>query len=202
MMSLAPTWYSTIYGVDYFAGGMVGALALLAVLVARARRRDELAEPIGADHFHALAKLLLTFVLFWVYIGFSQLIVVWSGEIPIERAWYVVRMHGGWKLLGGVLVAGHFALPFVALLIRELKRSVAVMAFLGAWLLGVHYLDVYWVMMPDAPHGGTLGFALDLGALLLVGGAASATWAVRRVAEPAIAVGDPDIGASLGYATD
>jgi hypothetical protein len=202
MMSLAPTWYSTIYGVDYFAGGMVGALALLAVLVARARRRDELAEPIGADHFHALAKLLLTFVLFWVYIGFSQLIVIWSGEIPIERSWYVVRMRGGWELLGGVLVAGHFAFPFLALLVREFKRSVAAMAFLGAWLLAMHYLDVYWIMMPDTSRGSAIGYWLDLGSLLLVGGAASATWAYRRAGESPIADGDPAIDASLGYLTD
>jgi hypothetical protein len=202
MMSLAPTWYSTIYGVDYFAGGMVGALALLGVLVARGRWRHELPEAVGADHVHVLAKLLLTFVLFWVYIGFSQLIVVWSAEIPLERSWYVVRMRGGWERLGGVLVAGHFAFPFLVLLVREFKRSVVGMAFLGAWLLLMHYLDVYWMMMPDAPHGTALGYWLDLGALLLVGGASSATWAFRRVGEPALAAGDSAIGVSLAYTTE
>jgi hypothetical protein len=202
MMSLAPAWYSTIYGVDYFAGAMVGALALLAVLVARGRWRHELPDSVDADHFHSLAKLLLTFVLFWVYIGFSQLIVIWSGEIPIERSWYVVRMRGGWELLGGVLVAGHFAFPFLALLVREFKRSVAAMAFLGAWLMAMHYLDVYWIMMPDTPRGSTIGYWLDLGSLLLVGGAASATWAYRRAGESPIADGDPAIDASLGYLTD
>jgi hypothetical protein len=202
MMSLAPAWYSTIYGVDYFAGAMVGALALLALLVARGRWRHELPDSVDADHFHALAKLLLTFVLFWVYIGFSQLIVIWSGEVPIERSWYAVRMRGGWGLLGGVLVAGHFAFPFLALLVREFKRSVAAMAFLGAWLLAMHYLDVYWIMMPDAPHGSAIGYWLDLGGLLLVGGAASATWAYRRAKESPIAEGDPAIDASLGYVTD
>jgi len=202
MMSLAPSWYSTIYGVDYFAGGMVGALALLAVLVARGRWRGELPASIGADHFHALAKLLLTFVLFWVYIGFSQLIVIWSAEVPIERSWYVVRMRGGWEDLGAVLVAGHFAIPFLALLIREFKRSVGAMAFLGAWLLAMHYLDVYWIIMPDAARTTMLGYWLDLGALLLVGGAGSLTWEWRRRAGHAVAVGDPAIDASLGYAAD
>jgi hypothetical protein len=202
MMSLAPAWYSTIYGVNYFAGAMVGALALLTMLVARGRWRHELPDSVDADHFHALAKLLLTFVLFWVYIGFSQLIVIWSAEIPTERSWYVVRMHGGWGRLGGVLVAGHFAFPFLALLIREFKRSIAAMSFLGAWLLAMHYLDVYWIMMPDAPHGSAIGYWLDLGGLLVVGGAASATWAFRRASEPAIATGDPAIDASLDYVTD
>ncbi len=202
MMSLSPAWFSTIYGVDYFAGGMVGALALLTVLVARGRKRGELPEEIGADHFHALAKLLLTFVLFWVYIGFSQLIVIWSAEIPAERIWYVQRMRGGWRVLGGVLVAGHFALPFCLLVVRAVKRSVAAMTMLGAWLLAMHYLDVYWIVMPDAAPGASWGYLLDLGALLFVAGVASATWAIRRRGQPALPSGDPRLEPSLEYATD
>jgi hypothetical protein len=202
MMSLDPSWYSTIYGVDYFAGGMVGALALLAVLVARGRRAGELPESVGADHFHALAKLLLTFVLFWVYIGFSQFIVIWSAEIPVERAWYVVRTRGGWNVLAGVVLAGHFVLAFLVLLIRDFKRSALAMASLGALLLAIHYLDVYWIVMPSAPRTGAAGPWLDLGALMFVAGVASLTWSVRRRGEPAVVLGDPLVGASLQYSTD
>jgi hypothetical protein len=203
MMSLTPAWYSTIYGVDYFAGAMVGALSLLAVLAVRARRRGELPEAVGANQLHALAKLLLTFVLFWVYIGFSQLIVIWSAEIPAERVWYSVRMRGGWYALGAVLVAGHFAIPFCALLIRSIKRSALAMTWLGAWLLLMHYLDVYWMLMPSAPHGRNWGggYWLDLGALLLIGGVASSAWALRRAHEPPMPVGDPELAASLSYST-
>jgi hypothetical protein len=204
MMSLTPAWYSTIYGVNYFAGAMVGAVSLLTVLVARARWRGELPPSVSADHFHALAKVLLTFVLFWVYIGFSQLIVIWSAEIPAERVWYVVRMRGGWNLLGGVLVAGHFALPFCALLVRAIKRSPLAMSCVGAWLLVMHYLDVYWNVMPDAPKGANWagGYWLDIGALMLVGGVASITWALRRVNEPSVPVGDAELAASLSYSTN
>jgi len=204
MMSLAPAWYSTIYGVDYFAGGMVGALALLTVLVARGRRRGELPEAIGADHMHALAKLLLTFVLFWVYIGFSQLIVIWSAEIPVEASWYARRMHGGWRLLAGVLVAGHFALPFCALLIRSVKRSVGTMATLGAWLLALHYLDIYWIVMPDAlpPRSSWWGYVVDAAALGLVASMASVVWAIRRRGESVVPSDDPRIEASLAYTTE
>jgi hypothetical protein len=204
MMSLAPAWYSTIYGVDYFAGGMVGALALLAVLVARGHRRDELPETVGADHMHALAKLLLTFVLFWVYIGFSQLIVIWSAEIPVEASWYALRMHGGWRLLAGVLVAGHFALPFCALLIRSVKRSVGMMAALGAWLLAMHYFDVYWIVMPDVllPNRSSWGYVVDAAALGFIASVASVVWAMRRRGEPLVPTGDPKIDASLAYTTE
>jgi hypothetical protein len=203
MMSLTPAWYSTIYGVDYFAGAMVSALSLLAVLAVRARRRGELPDCVGANHLHALAKLLLTFVLFWVYIGFSQLIVIWSAEIPAERVWYTVRMRGGWNALGAVLVAGHFAIPFCALLVRSIKRSPIAMSWLGLWLLVMHYLDIYWIVMPSTLHSGSWGggYWLDLGALLLIGGAASSVWALRRAHTPPMPVGDPELAASLLYST-
>jgi hypothetical protein len=203
MMSLTPAWYSTIYGVDYFAGAMVSALSLLAVLAVRARRRGELPDSVGANQLHALAKLLLTFVLFWVYIGFSQLIVIWSAEIPAERVWYTVRMRGGWNALGAVLVAGHFAIPFCALLVRSIKRSPIAMSWLGLWLLVMHYLDIYWIVMPSTLHSGSWGggYWLDLGALLLIGGAASSVWALRRAHTPPMPVGDPELAASLLYST-
>jgi len=201
-MSLAPTWYSTVYGVMYFAGGMVGGVALITLLVARARHRGELPEDIGADHFHALAKLLLTFVLFWVYIGFSQLIVIWSAQIPAERGWYALRMRGGWRVLGGIMLLGHFALPFCALVVRAIKRSTLAMTMIAVLLLCMHYLDVYWIAMPDAPFHGGWGYVVDAGALLFITGVASATWAVRRRGEAEVPVSDPRLPASLQYSTD
>ena len=204
MMSLAPAWYSTVYGVNYFAGAMVGGLGLLAVLTERGRRRGELPEAVGADHLHALAKLLLTFVLFWAYIGFSQFIVIWSAEIPVESTWYVVRTRGGWSALGAVILAGHFVMPVLALLLLAVKRRPSLVAALGAWLLAMHYLDCYWNVMPDAGARArftALGLLWDLGALLLVCGIVTLTWSSRRAGEPAIARGDPNLAPSLEYST-
>lgn len=204
MMSLSPTWYSTIYGVVYFAGAMVSGLALLAVLLTRARRRGELPEAVGVEHMHALAKLLLTFVLFWVYVAFSQFIVIWSAEIPVETSWYVPRTRGGWEALGAVLVFGQFALPFCALVMRAVKRSMGAMSLLGIWLLVMHYLDCYWMVMPDASGlamHGWFGYLLDLGAVLLVAGVATLVWSARRAGKPAVPLGDPELQASLRYST-
>lgn len=205
MMSLAPTWYSTIYGVNYFAGAMVGGLALLAVLIERGRRRGELPASVGADHLHALAKVLLTFVLFWVYIGFSQFIVIWSAEIPVEASWYIARTRGAWSTLGAVVILGHFVIPFLALLLLAVKRRPVVVAALGVWLLVMHYLDCYWVVMPDAAARApwtVLGFLFDAGALCFIVGVTILAWSRARAGEPAVPRGDPDIVASLEYSTN
>jgi hypothetical protein len=142
MMSLTPEWYSTVYGVYWFGGGMVGALALLAML---ARRPAFVAT---VDELHALGKLLLTFVMFWVYAAFAQYIVIWSGDIPREVTWYVVRNRGGWGGLALVLLLGSVALPFLLLLLLRVKRSGVLLGALGALLLAFHYVDTYWLVMP------------------------------------------------------
>lgn len=145
MMSLAPDWTSTIYGVYWFAGGILSALALLATLARGAHPRWP---AVSTDDLHSLGKLLTTFVLFWLYIGFAQYIVIWSGNLPSEVPWYVARMNGGWRALAGVLLFGNFVLPFSLLLIRAVKRSAILLGTIGVALLGLHCLDAFWVVMP------------------------------------------------------
>lgn len=142
MMSLSPNWYSTIYGVYWFAGGTVSGLSLLAVVASTDSDEG------GVNTVHSVAKLLLTFILFWVYIGFAQYIVIWSGGIPREVAWYVPRTRGGWGGLAALLLLGNFAFPFLILLIEPLKRSPSLVAAIGIVLLMLHYLDTFWLVMP------------------------------------------------------
>lgn len=197
LMSLTPTWYSTVYGAYVWCGGVVGALALLAVVAAYERRRA-LEGAVEESHVGALAKLLLTFVLLWVYLGYSQLVVVWSGDIPAEIAWYLPRLHGPGGAIGAVLLAGHFALPFLVLLLGAVRRSARLVAALGLWLLLMHYLDSLWLVAPSLPRAPS--WWQDLGAVLLVGGAtlACAAWRARGV--PALPEGDPRLELSLQYA--
>ena len=200
LMSLTPAWHSTVYGVYFYAGGQVGALALLAV-VAERERHGALRDAISPSHVAALAKLLLTFVLFWVYIGYSQLVVVWSADLPAEVAWYLPRLHGPARAVSALLLAGHFALPFLLLLPGAVRRSGRAVAALGVWLLAMHYLDTWWLVVPSVAPGAVPAWWLDAGALLLVGGAtlAGAAWRGRALA--ALPTGDPRLEASLGYAS-
>src|SRR5690606_3606386 len=128
LMSLTPGWTSTIFGVYYFAGAMVGILALLAVAAFLLEREGDLAGIITVSHDHALGKLLFTFLVFWAYIAFVQLLLIWIADLPREAAWFVARTAGSWAVVSGLLVAGHFLLPFFALLSRELKRRPAALA--------------------------------------------------------------------------
>lgn len=200
LMSLTPVWYSTIYGVYVFGGAMVGALALITVLAWRGRAPDG-ALPVRDDHLHALGKLQLTFVLFWAYIGYAQLIVIWSGDLPAEVTWYVARVGGGWRAVDALLVAGHFAIPFVALLLWGVKRSARAMGVLALWLLAMHYVDVYWLVLPSVTPSVLRPDWMDLAALLLVAGAAIAFGLWRARGEAAYPARDPELELSVTYTT-
>jgi hypothetical protein len=173
LMSLTPDWFSTIYGLYYFAGGFLGALGLVALL-ANAPERVGQSAPLARERYHALGKMLLTFVLFWAYIAYAQLLIVWIADLPKEITWYVPRLHGSWGVLGLVLLGGQFAVPFLLLLFRRVTTQPRRLAAIGGWLLLMHYLDVYWLVLPTLRPGGVVVHWLDFAAILLVGGFAVA----------------------------
>ncbi|HET7470088.1 MAG TPA: hypothetical protein VFJ81_10455 [Gemmatimonadales bacterium] len=182
LMSLDPRWTSTVFGVYWFAGGFLAALAV--VTLAAARTGDERAHParLPASQGYALGALMVTFAVFWGYIAYSQYFIIWIADVPAEVAWYVPRVRGGWGVLALAVLVGQLALPFLVLLLYAAKRSARAMAMIAAWLLVVHYLDTYWLVLPaihpDAPHPHWL----DLSALAAVAGCAAAWigWLGRR----------------------
>ncbi|HEX4468231.1 MAG TPA: hypothetical protein VH080_01800, partial [Gemmatimonadaceae bacterium] len=132
LMSLEPTWYSTVYGVYVFAGGFVAALGLIAILARAASRSGNVLDgAVTPEHFGALGKLVLTFVIFWAYIAFSQFLIIWIGDVPLDASWYVTRGAGSWGTLALIVVAGQFALPLVLLLPRLPKRRPRFLAAIG-----------------------------------------------------------------------
>lgn len=192
LMSLQPEWWSTVYGVRVFAATVVPALALMAVLM----RSGPV--PAGAGNAQALASLQASFLLFWFYIAFSQLLIVWIGNEPHEIAWYLPRARGAWVGTGVVLLIGHFVLPFLLLLRKRIKRSVDAMARLGWWLLAMHAVDIGWLVFPGS--GATKAAAwLYVAALAFTGGLTAATAAWRFGDRPAVPERDPDLLASLQY---
>src|SRR5437762_10546450 len=123
LMSLEPHWYSTIYGVLILGGQGLSSLAFLIIVLAWLSARPPLDRIVAASHFHDLGNLMLAFVMLWAYFSFSQYLIIWSGNLPEEIAWYLHRLQTGWRVIGIGLIVFHFAVPFVLLLSRSIKRA-------------------------------------------------------------------------------
>jgi hypothetical protein len=199
LMSLAPDWSSTIFGVYYFAGAVVGFLAALILLALLLQAGGRLQASVTVEHYHDLGKLLFAFVIFWGYIAFSQYLLIWYGDIPEETRWYLVRQTGGWVTVSLLLLFVHLPVPFFGLLSREAKRRKALLGFWAAWMLAAHWLDLYWLVMPSvSPAAPPLG-VVDLCCLLGIAGLYLA--GVARAAEGvALApLRDPRLAESLAF---
>ena len=122
-MSLNPTWFSTVFGVYYFAGSFGAALSLLAIVTWHANLKNVFGGGMNIEHTHSIGKLMLAFTCFWTYIAFSQLMLIWIAGLPEETPFYITRFKPGWAWMGIVLILGHFFIPFGALLSRSLKRD-------------------------------------------------------------------------------
>jgi len=199
IMSLTPHWYSTMFGVYFFAGSFVGFIALLSVVAVAMRRAGLLDTVITPEHLQDIGKLLFGFTAFWAYIAFSQFFLMWYANLPEETIWYKARLEGSWKIISILLMAGHFGVPFFYLMGYAVKRRGWTLALGGAWLLAMHFIDIYWLVMPTLHPEGLRPSLLDIAALLAVGGTfvAAASWLMRRQA--LVPVRDPRIAESLAF---
>jgi hypothetical protein len=199
IMSLEPEWYSTIFGVYFFSGSAVAVHAFLVLLVVWLRRRGPLSSVVTPEHLHDLGKLLFAFTVFWAYIAFSQFLLIWYGNLPEETVWYTQRLTAGWRHATWALALGHFVLPFFFLLPRKVKRNPVTVVMSATWMLAMHYLDLYWLVMPSFHREGLRPTLLDLTTLVAVGGMflGSLGLAMRRSA--LVPTGDPRLAESLSF---
>jgi hypothetical protein len=199
IMSLTPHWYSTMFGVYFFAGSFVGFIALLSVVAVAMRRAGLLETVISAEHLHDIGKLLFAFTAFWAYIAFSQFFLIWYANLPEETIWYKARFEGSWLSVSLLLMAGHFGVPFFYLMGRAVKRRGWTLALGGAWLLVMHFMDLYWQVMPTLHPAGFSPSVLDVGAFLTIGGCfvSVTSWLMRRQA--LVPLRDPRLAESLAF---
>jgi len=198
-MSLEPDWWSTIFGLYYFSGAFVGAIALVCILMHLSRLRPVSGVRVTPDHAQALGRVLFAMIIFWAYMAFSQLLIYWIGNIPDEVSYYSRRTTGTWSDITYLLVCGTLVGPFFALLNRHWKRNTAYLAAIGAWLFFMHFVDVYWMVMPVHDGAGVRPHWLDGGAILFVGGLSSA-WIVRRYLSAApLPLHAPELAEGINY---
>jgi hypothetical protein len=148
MMSLEPHWASTLYGVMLIMGGGLTTWALLIVTLAWLQNP---ARPVVVSQkaSHDLGNLMFAFTIFWTYMAVSQYIIIWSGNLPEEIPWYLVRNSGGWKAVSVVLVLAQFLLPFLLLLAQQRKKNLSRLVKVAAYMLCIRVLDMFWLIVPD-----------------------------------------------------
>lgn len=142
-------YFSTMWGVYFFAGAIYAATASAILVLALIRRSGRLEGLVTAEHTHDLGKMLFAFTVFWAYISYSQYFLTWYANIPEETSFYLARKTGGWEYLFYGLAFGHFVLPFYFLLWRFARRSLGVLALFAAWSLLMQAADLYWIVRPQ-----------------------------------------------------
>ncbi len=161
VMSLSPSYYSSIYGVLVLVGQLQGAFAFV-TLMAILFHATTLVPESATQKWNDLGNLLLMCVMLWAYMSFSQLLITWSGQLPQEIVWYNVRFNGGWQYVGLVLLFINFALPFLLLLFRKIKKDTRALLKVCVILLVMRWIDEIWLVLPNAtPHGFALNW-LDI----------------------------------------
>ncbi len=154
MMSLDPHWYSTMWGVYFWAGSFMASLALLGALHIMMQRVGLLNRIINDEHYHDLGKLTFAFTIFWTYIAFSQYFLIWYANIPEETSWFAHRAGNSWEWVGLALLVGHFIVPFFFLLPRTIKRIRGTLLIGCLWMLVMHFVDLHYMIMPAMHHHG------------------------------------------------
>lgn len=201
MMALDYHWFSTMYGVIYFAGSFMSCFALLAILTISLSNGDYLGGAITVEHRHAIGKMMWGLMVFWSYTSFSQFMLIWYANIPEETLWFTHRWENGWSTWSGILFFGHFIIPFFAMMSRHIKRNAKLLLLGAIWLLVMHYVDIFWNIKPNMHHGhgeAVLGL-VEILAFVGVGGVFLAAYTFLLQRTPLIPVNDPRLPESLAF---
>jgi hypothetical protein len=173
MKGLMDEWYSTMYGVTYFASSVWVTLPTVYVITLILQRTTVLRNLVKEKTYYMIGSLFLAFTVFWAYVNFSQYFIIWNANMPEETFWYVLREKGTWDVVGKyVIIFGHFFIPFVMLLRIDFKLKLATMLPLAVWAWAMHFVDLEFQIMPALHPNSilTAGLVSDLGCVLLFTG--------------------------------
>ena len=196
MKSIQHQFFSTMYGVYYFAGSLWMSISV-AWIIGRILKAKNIIPQLHTLQFYNLGTMLLAFTVFYAYIHFSQYFLIWNAAVPEETFWYVLREKGSWAYVSWALINGHFLIPFLALLRIDVKLTNRVMVPIFVWVLLMHYMDMYFNVMPEIHETGPSPALADLGSLLLLGGALIWVFMRNLFSHPVILMKDPRMGEAL-----
>ncbi len=199
LMSLTPHWYSTIWGIYYFAGAIIGALCFMVLVFLVLRRLGYLKKEVTVEHYHDLGKLIFAFNIFWSYIAFSQYLLIWFANIPEDTLFFINRINGTWRDVSVLLIVGHFLIPLLFYISRNAKRSFRIQLIMTAWLLFMRVVDFYWIVMPNSDVDGLAVGWLDLAVFFGMGSLFMGVFILSLARHALIPIKDPRLEYALKF---
>ena len=191
VMSLDPSWISTIFGLLILIGEVLSAMCFAIVVERILYNYKPMSELLRPDFVHDHGKWMLTFIMVWAYFSFSQWLIIWAGNLPTEITFYLKRLSGGWGSIGLVLPLFHFCVPFAILLSRPLKRDIRKLVWVAVWLMLMRYLDLFWIIEPNFSKTVSLTWA-DVVVPIAIGGFWLAYFFYNLSTLPLVPAYDPD----------
>lgn len=199
LMSLEPQWFSTMYGILVMGGQGLSAMAFIIAVAVVLSRYKPLSDVIKPSHMHDLGKLMLAFLMLWAYFSFSQFLIIWSGNLPEEIPWYVRRLQTSWKWVGLSMVVLQFALPFVMLLSRDLKRNARTLVVVAISIIIMRFVDLIWMTGPEFHESAFWIHWMDVVMPIGLGGLWLAFFAHQLKSRPLLPIGDPEFEQVLAH---
>ena len=191
VMSLDPHWFSTIFGFIFVIGQVLLTLSFVVVVIGRLSNVKPLSDVLQKQHFHDLGNLMLAFVSLWVYVSLSQFLIIWSGNLPEEIPWYILRLNGGWQWLALFIVVFHFWLPFMVLLSRRTKRNIATLSKVAIAMMFMRLIELFWIIAPNFHPEGFRVHWLDIAAPIGIGGLWVAAFVWQLKGRALLPINDP-----------
>ncbi len=192
MKGLYHEWFSTMYGVWYFASSVWTTMFTVYILAVLLKRQGPLRAVATDKTFYFIGSLMFAFTVFYAYVTFFQYFIIWNANIPEETFWFTIREKGSWWGIGMVIIFGHFFLPFLSLLRIDWKvRAQWFMISLGVWAWAMNYCDMHWNIMPVLHPNGFVLTLTDLGCFAFFAGILSKIFIKRLNSSPIVPQKDP-----------
>jgi len=202
VMSLDPTWYSSVYGLLYLVGQGYQVLALSIIVAVSLSKGEPFKTILRQTEQHDLGKFTFAFVMLNIYLAFSQFLIIWSGNLPEEIPWYLDRFMGGWGVIITLDFLFHWLIPFTLLLSRDLKRNKKRLVRVCQWMIFAKAFDLFWLIEPNFKDAArNLHFSWGILEYVAVPVAMTAFWAayycMQLKTRPLVQTNDPHVAEIL-----
>ncbi len=199
LMSLEPHWYSTIFGVYYFSGSVLAALSVFTFASVTLNENGFLVKGLKVDHYYSMGALLFAFTNFWAYIAFSQFMLIWYANLPEETFWFIARGEGSWLYWSIGLIFVKFVVPYIFLLPQPSKMNPRKLKIASLWILGAHYYDLYWIVMPTFSKGSIAFSWIEISFIIFAIGLILSIFLRFETKQNLVPIGDPKLKRALEF---